>query len=868
MEKKRLILAIALLPLSVFGQATLATFPNGSDVSPFSPLHLLAGATKRIYANQCTGAQSLGCATSAPTITWTASCGSVSPSSGPYVDFTAPSSGSTCIITATDAADSLTATVTATIETPAVSVNIVPHALTLYKGQHALLTAFVLGSVNRNVNWSGTGGTLLSQGWTADFSATSAGTYAVTATSVADATKSYTSTFFVTNNAMPATATGNHTEPVDPTPTGSGTTYDVGPSQTYTTINSVPWPTMPAGSTVRIHNEGNCANPTTYAERWLVTQSGTATQPIRIVGVPSSDNCLPVITATNSTTLPTYSYHTTDGLGAIILYNGVYSDTPAYVQYIEIEGLRVVNFQSNPDNTWTRQDGTSTTFGTTQPGNVCGETGATTCRGTTSIRLQAATNITVRGNDLENNDNGMFVQSQIPESLMSRWFLLQGNYFAGNGTIGQTHDHSTYAQAFGQVVQGNYYNDKVSGDQGSQLKTRCEACVTRYNYFQGVTNASLGRLLDMVAPEASNAEGMVQEYFKSKSTFTGVTTLQSVTAMEDWYQQYAYGNIFNNGVTVYPVHYSEDVCPEDVAGRPGYFYYNTFYGQGPPAANYKWTLIDGGYAGGAASCYPTTLPRTRWPSVYVADNAITVPAASTSVAPYFFISDLYETPIYLYTNWISSAWGSGGTAGIYGHGTAYTTTSSGVTYMTGNTAQQIYLGNTSTTCGNSTCGGELITGTGIPFSTTTYAPTAGGPLVGAATALPANLASSFPVTFQYNPATYLLTPRANTADLGALAASSTPQYTLTTATVGAGTGTVSGCGGNYLSGAAYVCTATPNGGSVFAGWSSTCGGTASGATYGGNMPSSNCSVTATFTALVTGPGSTWKGVTLQGIGIH
>jgi uncharacterized repeat protein (TIGR02543 family) len=71
-------------------------------------------------------------------------------------------------------------------------------------------------------------------------------------------------------------------------------------------------------------------------------------------------------------------------------------------------------------------------------------------------------------------------------------------------------------------------------------------------------------------------------------------------------------------------------------------------------------------------------------------------------------------------------------------------------------------------------------------------------------------------------------------------------YNITTATAGSGTGTVTGCSGSHVFNTAYSCTATPTGASSFGGWSSTCGGSASGTTYSGNMQAANCSVTATF----------------------
>lgn len=71
-------------------------------------------------------------------------------------------------------------------------------------------------------------------------------------------------------------------------------------------------------------------------------------------------------------------------------------------------------------------------------------------------------------------------------------------------------------------------------------------------------------------------------------------------------------------------------------------------------------------------------------------------------------------------------------------------------------------------------------------------------------------------------------------------------YALTTSTTGSGSGTVTGCAGTLFYGAAYTCTANPAGGSVFVSFSSTCGGTTTGATYHGNMPAAACNVQATF----------------------
>ncbi len=64
--------------------------------------------------------------------------------------------------------------------------------------------------------------------------------------------------------------------------------------------------------------------------------------------------------------------------------------------------------------------------------------------------------------------------------------------------------------------------------------------------------------------------------------------------------------------------------------------------------------------------------------------------------------------------------------------------------------------------------------------------------------------------------------------------------------IGAGTGTITGCAGSLNATDPYTCTVTPTGGSTL---TSVTGCSGSGTTtYAGNMPASNCTVTATFGA--------------------
>ena len=124
--------------------------------------------------------------TSNTAVTWSATGGTIT-SSGMY---TAPGNPGTYTVKATSVADSTkSASATVTVTAPAtVSVSISPTAASLATGATQQFTATVSGTSNTAVTWKANGGAVSSGGlYTAP---ATAGTYSVTATSVADPTKS------------------------------------------------------------------------------------------------------------------------------------------------------------------------------------------------------------------------------------------------------------------------------------------------------------------------------------------------------------------------------------------------------------------------------------------------------------------------------------------------------------------------------------------------------------------------------------------------------------------------------------------------------------------------------------------------------
>src|SRR5262245_44495797 len=74
----------------------------------------------------------------------------------------------------------------------------------------------------------------------------------------------------------------------DVCPAGKGKTYEVGEGKKYTSVSVVPWERLGAGDRVLIH-----ARKEPYREKILLSQNGTAAQPIRVCGVRSADGARP-----------------------------------------------------------------------------------------------------------------------------------------------------------------------------------------------------------------------------------------------------------------------------------------------------------------------------------------------------------------------------------------------------------------------------------------------------------------------------------------------------------------------------------------------------------------------------------------------
>jgi hypothetical protein len=178
---------------SVFGSGSTSTSSGSVSVSVSPTSASLQTGQQTQFTAKVSGATNIA-------VTWTATGGTFT-SGGQY---TAPSVAGNYTITATSVADSsksASAVVTVS-QASQISISISPVTASVQSGRQQQFTAYLSNTSNTAVTWSASGGTITTSGL---FTAPStAGTYTVTAVSVADGTKTASATVSV--SAPPAIA--------------------------------------------------------------------------------------------------------------------------------------------------------------------------------------------------------------------------------------------------------------------------------------------------------------------------------------------------------------------------------------------------------------------------------------------------------------------------------------------------------------------------------------------------------------------------------------------------------------------------------------------------------------------------------------
>gem|GEM_PF-615807 len=270
--------------------------------------------------------------------------------------------------------------------------------------------------------------------------------------------------------------------------------YDVGPQQTYAALGQLPWSKLKGCDTVRIFPKPNSG---TYNEMILIS-AGTDVAPtapnqfMRVIGMPDPlTGALPIIDGTNATqmeTLPgqaprSLRYHDNNNpqaqralyhLGLVMVgpqlgYN--YNNGPA--GYIGIENLDIRNVQYNAPFT----------DGKTGLADVYNSFGS-------CLFVEAAAHLVIKNNILHGCGNGLFINSKNDIIVeLSQDILIEGNWIYNNSNppipnvSNGFHEHNSYTEARDIIFQYNTFGDVRPGAFGDCLKDRSSGTIIRYNIF-------------------------------------------------------------------------------------------------------------------------------------------------------------------------------------------------------------------------------------------------------------------------------------------------------------------------------------------------------------------------------------------------
>jgi hypothetical protein len=104
------------------------------------------------------------------------------------------------------------------------------------------------------------------------------------------------------------------------------------------------------------------------------------------------------------------------------------------------------------------------------------------------IYVSPGDHIAITDCEIADCSNGLFVNSQDAQYSQSRSILVRGNYFHGNGMVGQASMHNAYTEAIGTVYEHNYFAAPVVGTGGDNIKERSAGIIFRYNYIEDGVN--------------------------------------------------------------------------------------------------------------------------------------------------------------------------------------------------------------------------------------------------------------------------------------------------------------------------------------------------------------------------------------------
>lgn len=476
-------------------------------------------------------------------------------------------------------------------------VETVPFYETRYTNQPLEIQSMTWGSATQDVTWSITSQPSGGDGQldpnpliacetthtclNTTFKASVAGRYKVQACNKTETSKCNYTNVYVTGDTQPYNVTANGTEPIDPKADPAGVTagghvYEVGPTQTYHTINALDFRTLVPGDTIRLHNEDTTGtNPTKYPEWLAFAVSGTRDAPIRFVGVPDSTGHLPVIEAIDATGPSWINPYINSG---VVNYwgpgcSGPYADGPAGScgpNFQIFEGVRIQN--ANKSNNRHSYDLTSAPVYVAWPNDP------------SAIADHSGYGHVFRGIDSYSNTQlaGVYTPNGKGWAAITQMIDIEGNNCRLYGNASDPTEHCIYDQAFATVVGYNNITNPVSGDQGNVVKMRSGLYVVKGNFF----GTGAARILDLVEVQDAAQEFGIDEYYchygdcsgflypypvgqnwSAAYVGGGITPAISAALNQAGRNQWVVGNIFQGDGTVNAVHYAADHYSPDLVQK-------------------------------------------------------------------------------------------------------------------------------------------------------------------------------------------------------------------------------------------------------------------------------------------------------------
>jgi hypothetical protein len=228
--------------------------------------------------------------------------------------------------------------------------------------------------------------------------------------------------------------------------------YDVGPARAYSAISDVPWETLAAGDSVRIH-----WRPEPYHEKWVICVRGTADLPVTVSGILGPEGQRPVIDGRNAVTRSKLDYWNEPR--GIVKIGGANVPSDVMPAYITIENLEIRSGRS--PYAYTGREGEKHY-----------------ANNAAAVFIEKGEHITVRNCVLADCGNGLFCASKTSDLVVEYCTIRD------NGMENRIYEHNSYTEARGILFQFNQYGPLRKGCLGNNLKDRSSGAVIRYNRIE------------------------------------------------------------------------------------------------------------------------------------------------------------------------------------------------------------------------------------------------------------------------------------------------------------------------------------------------------------------------------------------------